>query len=74
MTTRDNKYFLLSIYSTDLMMGGFDERFKSKAEALLKLDEYRLMYPGNFSATLCQCKDLLQVERTIRLPKKRARP
>jgi hypothetical protein len=68
-----NRYFLLTIVSTDLVYGCFDEQFPTKEEALEKMEAYRLQYKSNFSAILRKCETVSEVTQEIRLPRKRVR-
>ena len=73
MDANKNGYYLLSVHSSDLMLGSFDEKFKTKEEAVAKMNEYKEKFKSDFYAIIRFCQDVKEVSQEIKYPKKKKR-
>lgn len=56
------KYYLLKVNSQDLIYDFFEEKYKSKKEALKALEKYKKKYKVNL-ATVKLCKDVFKYQQ-----------
>jgi len=57
-------YYLLTVYSPDLVFGSFEEKYPSKKESLKALELYKTKY-RYIGASIRYCRDIMEYKQPL---------